>query len=120
MAQGFYNAFVSSDGAISAGIKDVSKRYHGHPAPTIVSVMKEKGIDISKQEVKQLTLEMIRCADTTVILCTKDLCPPFLLKEKRILFYEIEDPYSVDFNSLRRIRDKIKNFVLNFERRCKL
>jgi len=46
------------------------------------------------------------------VLCSKDLCPEFLLNNKRVVYREIEDPHQQDKKAIRRIRDQIEELVL--------
>ena len=63
---------------------------------TVVEVMKEIGIDISKSRPKLLTNEMINWADLTVTMgCSvEDVCPaPLLAKmHRKLIEWNIEDP----------------------------
>jgi arsenate reductase len=112
MAEGFYKNKHGENSAISAGIQDVAEKFHGKPRGDIVEVMKEVGIDISEQRIKQLNVEMVDKAEKIYVLCKKDECPDFLLKAKeKINFTEVADPYDMSIDGVRKIRDDIKDIV---------
>jgi len=41
-------------------------------------------------------------------MCNKELCPDFLLNSNKVAYWQIEDPYQIDLDSMRKIRDQIK------------
>ena len=109
MAEGFYNHFTKSKNAISAGIYNKVKKYNDRPDKKITKVMLEEGIDISKQKVKQLSKRMLKDVSRIIIMCEKEICPKFLLLcKKPLIFNTIPDPYMSDFDTTRRIRNKVK------------
>jgi protein-tyrosine-phosphatase len=87
----------------SAGTKPAGK-----VASLAVEVMREKGIDISKQKPKLLTAEMVEWADTLISMgCgVEKSCPAIYID----LFedWEIEDPYGGTIQDYRIARDKIE------------
>ena len=107
MAEAFANHYGKGKiSATSAGIKladDVN--------PTVVKVMKEKGIDISTNRPKLATPQMVEEADLIVTMgCgTKDLCPgPFF---KTTVDWGLEDPKDKPIEKVREIRDDIERKV---------
>jgi arsenate reductase len=112
MAEAFYNDIKEGNTAISAGIVDVAEKYGGHPAQEIIDVMSEKGIDVSRQQIKQLTQDMLFEAAMIIVLCDKEMCPDFLVSsELNILYYKTEDPYQASIDTTRHIRDQIEMLV---------
>lgn len=111
IAEGYFNSFSIKGRAISGGIVDKVAKYKGHPAPVIVQVMKEDGIDISKQNVKLVTNEMVKKADRIVVLCKQAEFPDELSGRKKIAYYDIEDPYEKGKSTARSVRDQIKKLV---------
>ncbi len=83
--------------------------------PTVVTVMKEIGIDISKRKPKMLTNEMIEWADLTITMgCSiEGVCPAPMLAKMRRKFVEwkIDDPKGKSIEEVRKIRDEIKKKV---------
>lgn len=103
MAEGYYNAFVGSRRAISAGIKNVIKKYGGKPAPGIIKIMKEDNIDISSQRIKVFSTDM---ADRI-----EHICPIQVIRSPKTRVMFIQDPYSMSLHGAREIRDKIKELA---------
>jgi len=113
MAEAYYNHYTNSDNAISAGtLSHIPERYKALPQ-MIVDLMQEEGIDVSSQKPKLVTKEMVDSIDRLVIMCTKVQCPAFLMHSKKTTIYlDIEDPYGMDVDETRKIRDQIKERVL--------
>ena len=83
--------------------------------PTVVQVMKEKGIDISSNVPKQLTTGMINEASLVVTMgCSVEaVCPrPMLAKmQKKLVDWDLEDPRGKTVEETRKIRDEIERKV---------
>ena len=98
-------------GASSAGTLPASK-----VNPTVVEVMKERGIDLSSQSPKMLTTEMINRAGLVVTMgCSVDeVCPrPMLAKmQKKLVDWKLDDPKGKPIEEVRRIRDEIERRVV--------
>ena len=79
---------------------------------TVVEVMKEIGMDISKNTPQLLTDEMINWADVTVTMgCSvEEVCPaPLLAKmHKKLIEWNIVDPAGKPIDEVRAIRDEVK------------
>jgi len=86
MAEAFYNHFTQSDDAWSAGVDPTTPGRYLRPAEIIIRVMKEEGIDVSKQKVKVVTKEMVENTDEIFVMCEKKDCPDFLLLTTKSLF----------------------------------
>ena len=112
MAEAYYNTLIHPHKAISAGIDDVALKYDGHPTKEIVDIMLEEGIDISNQRIKQIRPSMTLEASKVVVLCSRELCPPFLLEHDEVTFIKVEDPYQLAEGRVRIIRNCIKEIVL--------
>lgn len=84
--------------------------------PIVVEVMKEKGIDISKNVPKMLTPEMIKRASQVVTMgCSvAEVCPrPMLAQtQKKLVDWNLTDPKNKSFEKVREIRDEIEKRVL--------
>ena len=93
--------------AYSAGSKP-----SGEVNPSAIGVMRELGIDISQQKSKGFSELPIKKFDYVITLGCKDICP-FVPADKHIE-WKIEDPKGKDLNFFRKIRDEIKNKVVNF------
>ena len=112
MAEAFYNHFTHTDKAISAGVLDFTPAKYGHPILEVVTVMNEEGIDVANKIVKTVTEKVYTEVDHVFILCKKEECPAFLLKdERKITFWKINDPFGSSIDNYRIIRDQIKKLV---------
>jgi arsenate reductase (thioredoxin) len=107
MAEAFTNHYGKDKiNAQSAGIKHVDK-----VNPIVVQAMKEKGIDISTNKPKLLTMQMANEADLIVTMgCSAtEICPgPFF---KDTVDWGLEDPKGKPIEKVREIRDEIEQKV---------
>lgn len=110
IAEGYYNDFTHSSNASSAGVDPTTPARWQKLAPEILKVMKEEDIDLSSKKAKLVTKEMVIESNRIIILCKKEDCPDFLLKQKHspVSFWKIEDPFETSIENLRSIRDEIK------------
>lgn len=83
--------------------------------PVVVEIMKERGVDISKNAPKMLTLEMINNASLVVTMgCSvAEACPKPLLAQmqKKLIDWNLPDPKGKSIESVREIRDEIERRV---------
>jgi len=79
--------------------------------PIAIQVMKEVGIDISKQKSKIITEDMIRNAAVRVNMgcMDKDSCPTLFIHN--LLEWGVEDPKGKSIDKVRKIRDDIEQRV---------
>ncbi|MFI2352220.1 arsenate reductase ArsC [Streptomyces sp. NPDC019443] len=77
--------------------------------PAAVEAMKEVGVDISAQQPKVLTTEAVQASDYVVTMGCGDVCPVF--PGKKYLDWTLEDPAGKGVESVRPIRDEIKNRI---------
>lgn len=88
--------------------------------PSVVEVMKERGIDISSSSARMLTTEMINQADLVVTMgCSvEEVCPrPMLARmQKKLLDWHLDDPKGRPIEEVRRIRDEIEMKVTGLAR----
>jgi arsenate reductase len=102
MAEAFFNYLAKGKAqALSAGTEPASA-----VDPNAVAVMKEIGIDISKNQPKKLTLEMLDKADKVITMgCgVAQSCPATFTE---IEDWELEDPKGKPINKVREIRGEI-------------
>lgn len=80
--------------------------------PVVVGVMEEKGIDISMNKPKLLTMKMAEEADQIITMgCSVEkFCPAPLLKN--VVDWGLEDPKGKSIERVRQIRDEIEKRVL--------
>lgn len=107
MAEGFFNKYAPAGyRAASAGTRPVDRIN-----PLAVQVMKEIGIDISRQESKVITDDMIRSSAKAVNMGCMDKteCPVLFLNNP--IDWGIEDPKGKPIEKVREIRDEIERRV---------
>ncbi len=116
MAEGFAKKMLSKDFKIfSAGTKP--KGIH----PIAIKVMQEVGIDISKQESKNISEIPIGVIDIVVTLCgdAAERCPIFPGKVKSI-HWTLKNPAKAQGSEeeiakvFRKIRDNIKSYIISY------
>ena len=114
MAEGFFRKYLPKGfESISAGTKP-----SGKVNPMVIQVMKEVGIDISKQSPKSISNDMIKDSKIVNMGCmNKESCPALFLES--VDDWNIMDPKDKPIEQVREIRDqienKIKEFVSNLE-----
>jgi arsenate reductase (thioredoxin) len=88
--------------------------------PVVVQAMKEKGLDISFNQPKALTTEMINEASLVVTMgCSvEEACPrPMLAQmQKKLVDWNLEDPKGKPIERVREIRDDIERRVIELSR----
>ena len=77
--------------------------------PNVVQAMDEIGIDISQEFPKPMTGHMVKAADVVITMGCGDACP--IYPGKRYEDWELEDPAGKDLETVRRIRDEIRDRV---------
>ena len=105
MAEAFLNKLAEGWAvAVSAGAKPALK-----VDEKAVEVMKEVGIDITKQRPKALTMKMVEEADIVITMgCGAEVCP---VVPKRVDEWKIEDPAGKPTAKFREVRNEIKRRV---------
>jgi protein-tyrosine-phosphatase len=109
MAEAFFKKYAKNQfNVISAGTSPSS-----HLNPVVVSVMNELGIDLENQKPQLLSSSMIENSNKTVNMgcMDKESCPSLFVKD--VDDWNIEDPKGKSIEDVRKIRDQIKNDVLN-------
>jgi arsenate reductase len=77
--------------------------------PSVVAILRERGLDPSREFPKPLTDEMARSADVIVTMGCGDSCPYY--PGKRYLDWELEDPAGKLLDAVRPIVDDIDRRV---------
>jgi arsenate reductase len=107
IAEAFFRKYAPKGYSIlSAGTSPT-----GEINPIVIQVMKEIGIDISKQKSKIITEEMISNASIRVNMgcMDKESCPTLFIHN--LLEWGIEDPKGKPIDKVREIRDEIEQMV---------
>ncbi|MDE1763591.1 MAG: arsenate reductase ArsC [Thaumarchaeota archaeon] len=110
MAEAFFRLYTPKGyEPISAGTRPTAEIN-----PTVVQVMKELDIDISKQKPKMLTSEIIQDSIINVNMgcVNKNECPAVFMQNS--IDWNIEDPKEKSIEKVREIRDDIKLKVMRF------
>ena len=109
MAEAFFKKFTKNRfNVISAGTSPSSIIN-----PMVVSVMAEIGIDLKNQQPQLLSSSMIENSKKTINMgcMDKESCPSLFVKA--VDDWNVEDPKGKSIDDVRKIRDQIKNDVLN-------
>ena len=107
MAEGFLREYAPNLEVASAGTNPKTRLNS-----VVVEVMKEIGIDITKQKPKKIDEEMILSSVTINMGCVdKTNCPSLFVKD--VIDWSIPDPSNKKIEEVRKIRDQVKKEVLN-------
>ena len=79
--------------------------------PVAVEAMAEVGIDITAEQPKILTVDAVRESDVVITMGCGDTCPIF--PGKRYEDWELEDPAGQGIETVRRVRDEIRDRIQN-------
>lgn len=109
MAEVFFRKYAPESLNVYSAGTDPSEQLN----PLVVQVMNEIGIDLTNQKPKLLSNEMIEKSTKTVSMgcMDKESCPA--LSVNNVLDWNISDPKNKSLDEIRKIRDQIKNEVLN-------
>jgi protein-tyrosine-phosphatase len=84
--------------------------------PTVIEVMRERGIDISSNQPKILTPELIRDASLVVTMgCSiEEACPKPIIAQmqKKLVEWHLEDPKGRSLEEVRKIMDEIEHRIM--------
>ena len=114
MAEAFFNKLASGKAiAFSAGTEPSAQ-----VNPSVITVMKEIGIDLSPNKPKRLTPELLQSADKAIVMgCgVEKSCPVTFIPMED---WNLEDPEGQPIEEGRIIRDIIYNNVINLMSRMK-
>ena len=73
--------------------------------PSVVEVMRERGVDLAERRPRELDTEMAQWADVVVTMGCGDACP--YIPGKRYLDWDLPDPKDLPVPEVRAIRDEI-------------
>jgi arsenate reductase len=111
IAEAYFNKYAPEGWtAISAGIKPADKVH-----PNAVRLMLEEGIDISHKKPQMITRELQEKANVAVIVCSGALCP--IIYSRYVEEWNMPDPANMPLDEARKIRDAIKEKVLDLIKR---
>lgn len=102
MAEAIFNSHINGKAlAFSAGTKPAERIN-----PVVVEVMREIGLDISKNSPKLLTLEMLEDSDLVVTMgCNvEEACPASFVQTED---WKLDDPAGKSIEQVRQIRNQV-------------
>jgi arsenate reductase (thioredoxin) len=102
MAQAFYEQLGGE--ARSAGSRPAEKL-----DATVVEAMRYVGVDITDRRPKGFTDADVEWADVIVTMGCGDVCPVF--PGRQYLDWDLPDPFGMDLDEVRVLRDQIKQRV---------
>jgi len=106
IAEAYFKKFAPKEWqAISGGVKPAEKVH-----PNAILLMKEEGLDISRNKPQPLTQGNQLKAEIAIIVCGSAACP--VVYAKRVEEWSMPDPAKMSLDEARRVRDSIKNKVL--------
>lgn len=124
IAKALFNKLSKKHHAQSAGLS--VDGYHGNTGQTlsefatlrqhannVIIVLKEEGIDVSDAKRTQLTPEMLKKFDKIIVIVKPEECPEWLLKNKKTIFWDVEDAAGTDYAFHVKTKDAIKKRVIN-------
>lgn len=82
-----------------------------HKADNVIKVLKEEGIDVSKNRRTQLQESMLEKFDKVFVLCDEKECPDYLLNNDKVKFCFVTDAKGTDYDFHIKIREEIKKLV---------
>jgi arsenate reductase len=90
--------------ARSAGTEP-AERIHS----SVVTVMREEGIDVSRRVPRRLTNNLAQWADVVITMGCGDACP--VIPGKRYIDWDLRDPKDLPLDEVRAVRDDIEHRV---------
>lgn len=105
MAMGFFRHLAGDRASVYSGGSEPAHEVNA----AAVEAMAEKGIDISGEQPKRWSMEMVAAVDVVVTMGCGDECP--YLPGKRYENWDLADPAGCDVRSVRPIRDEVERRV---------
>ncbi len=104
-------AFLEAKAAGAVRVRSAGSAPGERVHPAAVTVMAERGIDLTAAAPKRLSDTLVRAADVVITMGCGDACPVFPGRS-----YEdwlLDDPAGKDLPTVRRIRDEIERRVID-------
>jgi protein-tyrosine-phosphatase len=105
MAMGFFKHLAGEQATVYSAGSEPAEQVN----PAAVAAMAEKGIDITGEQPKQWTTDMLEAVDVVVTMGCGDSCP--ILPGRRYEEWVLPDPAGQSLDAVRPIRDEIKHRV---------
>ena len=106
MAMGFFKHLAGEQASVYSGGSEPARAVN----PAAIAAMAEKGIDISTEQPKRWTPDMLESADAVITMGCGDTCP--VLPGRRYEEWVLPDPAGLTVDDVRPIRDAIEGHVL--------
>lgn len=117
MAEGLAKKLLGSNFIIESAGSEPSGKVHGDA----ITVMKEEGVDISRQTskfFKDLPSDFLTQLQYVITLCAEEFCPAMASNAKR-LHWAMPDPAAAEENTrletFRTIKDQLKEKIISFK-----
>ncbi|MGD0794181.1 MAG: arsenate reductase ArsC [Dehalococcoidales bacterium] len=106
MAEAFFNYLAAENASASSAGTQPAPEIN----PTVVRVMREVGLDVSRKKPKMITFQMMKSADRVITMgCgAEKVCPASFVPAED---WQIEDPEGKAIGEVREIRDIIRKKV---------
>jgi arsenate reductase (thioredoxin) len=101
MAMGFFKHLAGDQATVFSGGSEPADQVN----PAAVAAMAEKGIDITAEQPKEWTIDMLEAVDVVVTMGCGDSCP--ILPGRRYEEWVLPDPAGQTVEEVRPIRDEI-------------
>jgi arsenate reductase (thioredoxin) len=105
MAMGFFKHLADDRATVYSGGSQPADEVN----PAAIAAMAEKGIDITAEQPKQWTTDILEAVDVVITMGCGDSCP--ILPGHRYEEWVLPDPAGQPLNVLRPIRDEIEQRV---------
>ncbi|MEA3305031.1 MAG: hypothetical protein U9Q15_04890, partial [Patescibacteria group bacterium] len=107
IAETLYNKLSQTHRAYSAGTNVTTSPRNSH----IYEILQEENIDIQNKQKQQLNEELFNHATKVYVLCDKKHCPEYVINSKKVIYWDVKDPYDEDKSFLSMTRDIIKKHI---------
>ncbi|MEK6835399.1 MAG: hypothetical protein AABX55_00035, partial [Nanoarchaeota archaeon] len=89
-------------------------------AKEVIDSLKEEGFDVSENQRNQVTPEMIKNFDKIILMTEPENTPNFLKGNKKVIYWEIEDPKGKSLEEHKKLVKHIKGLIKYFIKRNSL
>ncbi|MGB9249415.1 MAG: phosphotyrosine protein phosphatase [Mycobacterium sp.] len=105
MAMGFFKHLAGARADVYSGGSEPADELH----PAVIAAMAEKRIDITTEQPKRWTMDMLEAVDVVITMGCGDSCP--VLPGRRYEDWILADPAGQSLATIRPIRDEIEQRV---------
>jgi arsenate reductase (thioredoxin) len=106
MAMGFFKHLAGEQASVYSGGSEPARAVN----PAAIAAMAEKGIDITTEQPKRWTPDLLEAADVVITMGCGDTCP--VLPGRRYEEWALPDPAGLTVDDVRPIRDAIEGHVV--------